>query len=279
MFRMSLLLVILLLATTCSKQVNAWLSQTRSPSASVYAQTSRSTQAGSLRLHKSRLFSTNPEDIDEATRVKLKEEIASPFRALRRFAYIAVGSSAGLGFVTTLPQLALSGDDQEKAITTYTNLAINLAGAVAAVFFWVKENESESAKIDRFADKEKVSLNKMSQEQVQSKEDFISKLPVRIQINEQDENATRIVSFGDLQQRGSQNVIIVAGGMGFVKDSVMSARLEGEELFNQKETLVVPVVLEGEQLEENAPKGFAAKEGLMEAPYIAKPEQVQTQAY
>ena len=70
---------------------------------------------------------------------------------------------------------------------------------------------------------------------------------------------------------------MVAGSQSFVKDAVISAKIEGIELFNNKETFVVPVVLNDNQLEGQDPsKGFGApKESLMSAAYIGKPTQVR----
>jgi hypothetical protein len=46
------------------------------------------------------------------------------------------------------------------------------------------------------------------------------------------ENATKIVSFQDLQQKGHQNIIILAGSSKFLNDAVISAKLEGDDFFN-----------------------------------------------
>ena len=104
-------------------------------------------------------------------------------------------------------------------------------------------------------------------------------LPVEIQINEKDENVTRIVSIGDLQSKGKQNVIIVSGNKLFVKDAVISARIEGTNLFTEYQTIVIPVIF-GEKpqlddIEKKASKGFGStKREILESPYIGKPMQV-----
>ena len=113
---------------------------------------------------------------------------------------------------------------------------------------------------------------------MQSRELEISRLPIEIQTSETNENVTRIVSINDLQLKGKQNIIIIAGDYNTVKDALITAKIEGTTLFNSKETFVIPVVFGKEiqeQIEDAPSKGFAApKEGLLTAPYIAKPTQV-----
>ena len=109
------------------------------------------------------------------------------------------------------------------------------------------------------------------------REEEIAKLPVEIQVSENDVNATRIVSLQDLQAKGKQNVVIAAGDFSFAKDVVISARLEGNDSFNSKDTLLIPyIVSEDDQLEDTKTKGFgkSSEAELMTAPYIAKPKQV-----
>ena len=130
----------------------------------------------------------------------------------------------------------------------------------------------------------------------------MAKLPVEIQVNEKDENVTRIVPLGrlhellniinlssilltsllgDLQSKGKQNVIIVTGKKTFVKDAVISARIEGVNLFTEYNTMVVPVISEQEEqlddIGKKLSKGFGAragKEEMLGAPYFGKPTQV-----
>lgn len=219
---------------------------------------------------------TAEEDLQEGLRVKLKEEISSPFRKVRQFIYSGAGIAGLIGTVTAVPQLLFAVQDGGEAIAgAITNVAIDLGAVVLAVVLWDKDAEGERIKLERFTRKEKLLSYQMSSTDITDREKDISLLPVEIQVSEKDENATRIVSLGELQSKGKQNIIIVAGKRDFVKDVVISAKIEGADLFNSKEIYVVPVVLEDDQLDAALAKGFGApKESLMSAPYIGKPMQV-----
>ena len=219
---------------------------------------------------------TAEEDLQEGLRVKLKEEISSPFRKVRQFIYSGAGIAGLIGTVTAVPQLLFAVQDGGEAITgAITNVAIDVGAVVLAVVLWDKDAEGERIKLERFTRKEKLLSYQMSSTDITDREKDISLLPVEIQVSEKDENATRIVSLGELQSKGKQNIIIVAGKRDFVKDVVISAKIEGADLFNSKEIYVVPVVLEDDQLDAALAKGFGApKESLMSAPYIGKPMQV-----
>ena len=52
------------------------------------------------------------------------------------------------------------------------------------------------------------------------------------------ENATRIVSFQELQNKGQQNIVILAGSSAFIKDAVITAKLEGNEFFNSGQLIL-----------------------------------------
>jgi Low psii accumulation1 / Rep27 len=219
-------------------------------------------------------------DLQEGLRVKLKEEISSPFRKVRQFIYSGAGIAGLIGTVTAVPQLIFAVQDGGEAITgAITNVAIDVGAVVLAVVGWNKDAEGERIKLERYTRKEKILSFQMSSTDIEDREKDISLLPVQIQVSEKDENATRIVSLGELQSKGKQNIIIVAGKRDFVKDVVISAKIEGAELFNSKEIYVVPVVLEDDQLDAALAKGFGApKESLMSAPYIGKPMQVRIKA-
>mmetsp|Transcript_1814 Transcript_1814/g.2902 ORF Transcript_1814/g.2902 Transcript_1814/m.2902 type:complete len:339 (+) Transcript_1814:33-1049(+) len=229
--------------------------------------------------HQFRLFGeeeSKEEDEDSTMGIaKLKAEAASPFRLLRLFIYGGIGAAGGLGTFTAVPQLilALNSDDGDKA-NAITNVLVDVGGVVAAAFLYSKERDNQQKQLTTFTDKQQKMDNKMTDTTMAEREKLLSMLPIEIQISEQDENVTRIVSLQDLQQRGNQHVVLVAGENGFVRDAVIAARLEGSDLFNAKETTVVPFIYNDRQLEEGKEKGFGSKEGLMTSPYIAKPKQM-----
>ena len=230
-------------------------------------------------------------DIDDNVRAtaRIKEEIANPLRKVRFFFYAAMFMGGGLGTITTLPQLlfaiqdgaaatATSGASDGGVTTILTNLGIDVGAAVAGIALYLNDMKDESTKLERFTKKEQQLSNQLKTTDINDREKEIGMLPIEIIYSEKDVNTTRIVSVSDIQTKGKQNVVIVAGSQAFVRDSVISARIEGNELFNSKNTFILPVVLQGKQLDEVEEKrGFAAiesKEALMEAPYIAKPAQV-----
>lgn len=220
----------------------------------------------------------NPADmLEEGTRVKLKEEIASPFRKVRLFFYAAMGLAGGLGTFTAVPQLFFALQDGGEAVPNAVgNVLIDLGGVIGGVLLWDRDTADEKKKLERFTDKEKKLSYQLTDAEKTDREKELALMPVQVQISEKDENVTRIVSISDLQSKGKQHVIVVAGSRSFVKDAVISAKIEGVELFNSKETFVIPVVLDDDQLEQqDSAKGFGVpKESLMSAPYIGKPTQL-----
>ena len=215
--------------------------------------------------------------LGENTRVKLKEEMSSPFRKLRLFIYAGSFIAGGLGTFTAIPQLIIAiKDASDKVPSVLGNIAIDVGAIVVAVIFWNRDTAEEKVKLARFAEKEKQMGSQLTETEKIEREQELAMMPVQVQTSEADVNVTRIVSFGDLQSKGKQHIIVVAGSQSFVKDAVISAKIEGIELFNNKETFIVPVVLNDNQLEGQDPsKGFGApKETLMSAAYIGKPTQV-----
>ena len=220
---------------------------------------------------------TDKGDLQEGLRVKLKEEISSPFRKVRQFIYSGMGIAGALGTVTAVPQLIFAVQDGGDAVFgAVANVLVDFGALALAVVLWNRDSAEEKIKLERYTRKEKLLSYQMTATDKEDRERELSLLPIQIQISEKDENATRIVSLGELQSKGKQNIIIVAGKRDFVRDAVISAKIEGADLFNSKEIYVVPVVLEDDQLEAALAKGFGApKESLMSAPYIGKPMQVR----
>jgi hypothetical protein len=172
----------------------------------------------------------------------------------------------------------MQGDVSKGTVSDVAiNIAIDVGAIVGAVLLWDRDAAAEKKAIERFTTKEKQVSAQLSSTEINEREALLSKLPMEIIFSESNENVTRIVSVGDLQIQGKQNLIIVAGSQAFVKDALISARIEGSNLFTTKETYVVPVVYEDEQLlspEDNKGFGNAAKDSLMSAPYIGRPTQV-----
>lgn len=204
---------------------------------------------------------------------KLKVEASSPFRLLRQFIYGAMFAGGGVGTVTQLPQLIQAFQNDGDKVNALINVGIDSGAVIAGVFLWKSESDKAKIKLEAFTEKQ----NQISGTEAQARENILGMLPVEIQVSEQNENSTKIVSLNDLNLKGMQNVIIVAGDEKFVKDTVISARLEGNDMFTSKETMVIPFIVGvvENQLDSKESKGFGNKqESLMSSPYIAKPQQL-----
>lgn len=212
---------------------------------------------------------------------KIKAEISSPFRLLRLFIYGGAGAAGALGTFTAIPQLLFAIQDGGDAVTpALTNIGIDLGAIIGAVLLFDKERSLEAIKVEKYTEREKRATGKLSSAEISEREAELALLPVEIQFSTSNENVTRIVSFADLQARGGQNVVVVAGSVSFVKDAVLAARIEGTELFNKNNVYIVPVVLNDEQLadsEAGSSKGFgkdSGKDSILSASYIGKPQQL-----
>jgi hypothetical protein len=210
--------------------------------------------------------------------VKLKSEALTPFRRFRQFVLFGLFAAAGLGTFTAIPQLIIAYTRENPNIpleTALSNAGIDLAGVIITGSLLFNDFAAESKTIEKFSEREKQITGQLSGSALEEREKRISLLPVEIQISESNENITRIVSVGDLQAKGRQHVVIVAGKKSFVKDSIISARIEGPELFTKFETVVIPVVTNDEQFEQGEKKGFGeSREEMLSAPYFGKPSQV-----
>lgn len=171
------------------------------------------------------------ENSDSIAKAKLKAEVRTPFRLLRFFIYGGVASAGALGSFTAIPQLYLSFQnsnelniDKSNAIT---NVVVDVGGVIGAVLLWRKESTDQKKLIDSYIAKQLKLDNSLSPTAIEERQQQLSLLPVEIQISEIDANVTRVVSLKDLQIRGLQNIIVIAGNYEFVKDSLISARLEG----------------------------------------------------
>jgi hypothetical protein len=223
---------------------------------------------------------------------RIKAEISSPFRGLRKFAYIAMGAAGSLGTFTAVPQLLFAVQDGGENIgAALGNLAIDLGGVVGAVLLLDREGNAEANKVALFEDRERKTAAGMvlSKSTLNEREREIGALPVEIIFSESDVNVTRVFKFSDLQQKGGQSVVIVAGNRGYVRDCVLSARLEGTALFNEGNIYLVPVVMDDNELllhdgadaANNSGKGFGSDSrdndvaGMLSAPYIGRAAQIQ----
>jgi len=210
--------------------------------------------------------------------VKLKAEATTPFRLFRQFIYGAIGAAGGLGTFTAIPQLIIAIQANGDVDNAVKNLAIDLVGIFSAAVLWKVESDNEFKKRSSFEIKQRKMDEKLTSKELKERELELAMLPIEIQVSERDENVTRTVSLSDLQLKGLQNVIIVAGSGSFVKDAMISARLEGADSFFSKNTIIVPFTMNSDELtgkETFSGKGFKKQSEVIETPYIAKPKQVR----
>lgn len=220
------------------------------------------------------------ESLNDEMKAKLKAEMASPFYRVRQFLYIAGGSAGALGTLTTIPQIIIASTNGGDISTAVTNVAIDIGLLVAAVLLWNYDSSNQNKKLSIFVDKQKKQSNAISSIEAKQNEDTLKLLPIEIPASVFNESITKIVSFGDLQSKGKQNVVIFAGDKEFVRDSVISARITGIDEFQSKETLIVPIemtrdkaAIESSNIASASAKGFGPKEDLFAQPYIARAAQ------
>jgi len=212
-------------------------------------------------------------EVEITSTVRFKEEISSPFRLIRKFIYGGTGMAGAIGTITAIPQLIFAlQDGSDKINDAITNVAIDIGAVIGSIVLFIQDNKAEKEKLERFAMKEKGTFQ-MSKDQMKDREKEFSLLPVEIIFSEENENITRIVSLADLQGNGKQNVICIGGSQSYIKDCLISARIEGPDLFSSKNTYIIPVVIGDEQLQSKT-TGFGTKEEFMTAPYIGKPTQI-----
>lgn len=219
--------------------------------------------------------SVNSDESNEVYRAKLKAEIAAPFFRLRLFFYVAMIVGGGIGTIFALPQFIASlqqgGDVFQTALQ---NLVIDVGACGSGVALWIFDSKKQEEKIVLYTEKELKLSNKISSTEADERSKSLSALPVEIQSSEFNVNDTKIVSLGDLQSRGSQNVVIFAGVKSIVKDAILSARIEGSDLFVNNDLMLIPLVLKDFEQFDTATKGFGKQDDLLSAPYFAKPTQV-----
>eukprot|EP01038_Epipyxis_sp_PR26KG_P005048 gene5048-7045_t len=220
----------------------------------------------------------NVDNIEEI--VKLKVEAAAPFRLLRQTVYFGLGGAGGLGTITSLSQLIATIQMPNPSLdvnSLATNVAINSVALISAIFLLKFEADKQKEQYDKFMDKQKKISNQLTPDESTELQSFLSKLPIEIVFSETNENVTKIVSVGELQNKAKQNLVIVAGESDFVNECIVSARLEGYDFFNSRNTLVVPFIYNEdeeipEELDQKKSKGFGAKEP-MSFTFIGKPKQ------
>lgn len=208
--------------------------------------------------------------------MKLKAEAAAPFRLFRSFVYVTLGAAAGLGTLTTVPQLIHQLAEHANPTSTLTNLAINTGGLLITGYLLSKEATNEKRLRKNLSSTQALSENKLNPTEIRTREELLLLLPVEIQVSETNENTTRIFPLYDLVNQGKQHIVIVAGGSSFVRDAIIAARLMDESTFSSNEIMIIPYINDINLMNDKTNnKGVGTvKDPLMSEPLFAKPQQV-----
>jgi len=194
------------------------------------------------------IIMNNNDNSESISKAKLKAEITTPFRLLRFFIYGGIASAAALGSFTAIPQLYISLFsnsnlniiDRNNAIT---NVIVDISGLIISILLWRKENINQKQLINNYISKQVKIDNQLTSFNQNLRQEQLLLLPVEIQISEINMNSTRVVSIKDLQLYGQQNVVIVAGNYDFIKDALISARLEGKLLMMIMIVIVIVMMI------------------------------------
>lgn len=209
--------------------------------------------------------------LDPTVSDKLVAESIAPWRTLRIFMYIALGSGSTLGGVITLLGViaGLSGSRPDLDMNTeYTNLAIDFGATAVFAFLWKFDNdngavfnEQVQAKVER--KKEQSVLVKGMRE----REAKLQELTLNIQISV--DGTTQEAKVGNLQVGAKQHMIIVAGPKKACRDALVGANLMKND-FSLSNVLVIPYDT-SVGIEKATPEGFGERPAYETQPFIARP--------
>lgn len=193
--------------------------------------------------------------LDPEVRSRLLSESIAPWRTLRIFLYVSLGSGAFLGGLITASGVAaaLSGVRTDLDLNTeYTSLAIDFGAAVAFGIF-TKLDFDKGNELDEKVEKrlEKSKENKVIRKAMKVREKELAKLELEIKVD--GEGTTQQAVVEAIQGGGKQHMIVVAGGRKAIRDALLGANILKME-FSIRDVLVVPYEL-------NKPKKKKVKDG------------------
>ena len=159
---------------------------------------------------------------------RLREETEAPFRTARFFAYLGVGSAAGVGaffsFTQTLAA-SLGARPDLDLNASLTNLGINVAGVVASAALWVADSKSQEKRLQRLA-----------------KGQQLSALKLRVAL----EGRSIVLKLAELRRNRSaldRRVVIYAGSEENVKEAVRGV-VENEKSVRACDLLLAPIIVD-----------------------------------
>ena len=222
--------------------------------------------------------------LDPEVRSRLLSESIAPWRSLRVFLYVALGSGAFLGGLITASGVAaaLSGVRTDVDLNTeYLNLAIDF-GAVAAFGVLTKLDLDKGDELNEKVEEklEKSKENKVIRKAMKEREKELSNLELEIKVDT--EGTTQTAQVQAIQTGGKQHMIIVAGGRKAIRNALLGANILKME-FSMRDVLVIPYELnktkkkkikDGEDKLSNKAEGFgdanASRPSWETQPYVAQ---------
>jgi len=220
-------------------------------------------------------------NIDTSTRSRLLSESIAPWRTLRLFLYVALGSGAFLGGLITASGVAaaLSGVRSDIDLNAeYLNLGIDF-GAVAVFGFLTKwdfdQGNELNAKVEEKMAKKKE--NKVIRKAMKEREKAVSGLNLEIRVSE--DGTTQRATVEAVQTGGKQHMIVVVGKRKAIRDALLGANLLKME-FSIRDVLIVPyeIGIDQRKKEDEAKmrpdgSGFGAdsRPTWETQPYVAQP--------
>lgn len=204
-------------------------------------QSSRTSSSESVALF---MADEKKKKLDSEVRSRLISESIAPWRTLRLFLYISLGSGAFLGGLITASGVAaaLSGvRDDVDFNTEYLNLAIDF-GAVAAFAFLTKYDLDRKNELDtKVAEKlESTKKNKVVRAAMKERELALQELELDIRVAE--DGSTTRAKIEAIQSGGKQHIIIVAGPRKAIRNALLGANILKME-FSIRDVLIVPYEL------------------------------------
>ena len=218
--------------------------------------------------------------LDPEVKSRLLTESIAPWRTLRLFLYVSLGSGAALGgFITaTGVAAALSGARTDVDLNTeYLNLAIDFGAAIVFAIlgkFDVDKGNELNEKVEEKIQKTKE--NKVIRKGMKEREVSLAKLDVEIRVSEDNNVPTQRAQVEAVQTGGKQHMIIVVGPRKVIRDALLGANLLKME-FSIRDVLIVPYELNKNEVEEkikpDGQKGFGAdsRPTWESQPYVAQP--------
>jgi hypothetical protein len=217
--------------------------------------------------------------LDPEVKSRLITESIAPWRTLRLFLYVSLGSGAALGGLITAAGVAaaLSGARNDVDLNTeYLNLAIDFGAvavfAIAGKFDVDKGNELNTKVEEKI---ERTKQNKVIRKGMKEREQTIAKLNVDIRVSEDPNVPMQRANVEAVQGGGSQHMIVVVGPRKAIRDALLGANILKME-FSIRDVLIVPYELDkkkdADKVKPDGQKGFGKSRPTWEVqPYVAQP--------